>query len=134
MTNLTEGGDGCLGFVWSEESREKLSKSRKGSVTKKETREKLRKINLGKKQSKETIEKRVKTVNEKDAGHDKNVYVFYSKDDVFVGTRKQLGLYVKVPAQKFIKLFQSDTRKSALGWSVLKVNELIILKELISWQ
>lgn len=131
LTNLTDGGDGCTGFVWSDASRSKLSSSKKGCVLTGETKEKLRQRNLGKKQSKETIDKRVITFHQKSAGHDKNTYLFYSKDDVFIGTRKQLGLFLKLPAQKFVKLFQGDTRKSAQGWSVLKINELLILKELI---
>lgn len=46
LTNMTDGGDGCSGIIWTEESRQKLSKTIKG---RKKTKEHLRKISDGNK-------------------------------------------------------------------------------------
>lgn len=40
--NMTDGGDGCVGNTWSQESRRKLSNSNKGRRHSQPTREKLR--------------------------------------------------------------------------------------------
>ncbi len=61
--NLTNGGDGISGFVFSEESKRKMSKAHKGKKQTKESKRKLseagkgNKHNLGRKASKETKRK-----------------------------------------------------------------------------
>lgn len=59
LTNLTDGGDGRLGFVVSDETKKKISIGHLGMRLTEETKQKLREANLGKKQSEETISKRI---------------------------------------------------------------------------
>lgn len=55
--NNTKGGDGVLGLIWKEKSREKLSKSKLGSIQSQETIEKRRQKQIGREQSEETKKK-----------------------------------------------------------------------------
>jgi hypothetical protein len=48
LTNISQGGEGPSGFKWSDESKERLSKSVIGHLVTPETREKLRQAKLGK--------------------------------------------------------------------------------------
>lgn len=57
LYNLTEGGDGIPGFVHSEETKRKMSKSQRGRKHSEESRQKLREANLGKSHSDETRRK-----------------------------------------------------------------------------
>lgn len=59
--NLTKGGDGVNGYIFTEEHREKLSKTSKGRKQSPESIEKTRQANLGRKMSSESIEKRKQT-------------------------------------------------------------------------
>jgi len=59
LTNLTDGGEGRLGFVVSQETREKIRRGLLGRTHSLETRQKIREANIGKKQSPETVEKRI---------------------------------------------------------------------------
>lgn len=47
LTNLTDGGDGAVGWVPTSETREKIAASRRGKPMSDEVREKLRAINTG---------------------------------------------------------------------------------------
>jgi hypothetical protein len=49
LCNLTDGGDGIFGIVFSEESRRKMSKSAIGKTVSQETRKKLSELNTGEK-------------------------------------------------------------------------------------
>lgn len=49
LANLTNGGEGNLGWIPSKETRDRISKTNKGRKTSQETREKLSKANKGKK-------------------------------------------------------------------------------------
>lgn len=49
LVNMTNGGEGASGLVFSQESRAKISRFHKGRVVGEETRNKLREINLGNK-------------------------------------------------------------------------------------
>lgn len=55
LCNLTDGGDGVSGYIWSEESKEKLHKSIENMSE--ENRKKMREANLGKKRGCETKRK-----------------------------------------------------------------------------
>lgn len=55
--NLTDGGEGCYGRVYSEETKEKIRVKATGRKHSAETKEKIRQLNIGKRQSKESIEK-----------------------------------------------------------------------------
>jgi hypothetical protein len=63
LVNMTDGGEGVLGFIASEETRQKLSEAHKGKTPSEETRQKMssaKKGNtnmLGKKSSEETRQK-----------------------------------------------------------------------------
>lgn len=59
--NLTVGGDGLSGYVFTEEHKEKLRKASKGRKQSPESIEKTRRANLGRKHTKEQIEKRNKS-------------------------------------------------------------------------
>jgi hypothetical protein len=131
LCNLTDGGDGKSGCIWTDESRDKISMIMSGIPKSLSHRQKLRDANSGKIQSKETINKRIETFNDRLVCKDKNTYIFYSENDVFVGTRKELSLYSGIPTAKFVKLFRKIPNKSSFGWSVLKLNELLILKEIL---
>ena len=55
--NLTDGGEGSVGRVLSEESRNKISKSLKGHAVRPSTLEKMRLASTGRKHSPESIQK-----------------------------------------------------------------------------
>lgn len=57
LTNMTDGGDGNNGQIFSKKSSLKRSKSLKGHIVTKETRKKISKKHIGKKLSKETKDK-----------------------------------------------------------------------------
>jgi hypothetical protein len=57
LTNLTDGGEGRLGFKVSDETKKKISRGHIGRHVTAETKQKLREINLGKRLSEETKEK-----------------------------------------------------------------------------
>lgn len=59
--NLTDGGDGSLGRILSEETKRKIGKKSKGRIPSKETRLKMSKAQKGKKLSKESIRKRTES-------------------------------------------------------------------------
>lgn len=57
LTNLTDGGDGTIGYNHSEESKAKMSASRLGKTASKECREKMSASRKGKVKSEETRSK-----------------------------------------------------------------------------
>jgi len=63
LVNMTDGGDGCIGFIITDEYRDRLSKSLKGRVFTDEHKQKIgisklnNKYNLGKKRSDDTKNK-----------------------------------------------------------------------------
>src|SRR5438874_7115377 len=61
LTNSTDGGEGCIGFQPTLETRAKISKSRKGQALTPEAKTKLSAARLGKHPSPETIEKMSKS-------------------------------------------------------------------------
>ena len=61
LTNATDGGDGILGRVVSQETRDKISKAHIGKVKSQEHRENISKSHIGMKQSEETRRKHSET-------------------------------------------------------------------------
>lgn len=143
LCNFTNGGEGVSGYVTSEETKLKLSKALKGkkrtpeqiekSASKRrglksspERIEKMRKSLTGKKQSEETKNKRKETLKSLNFSSDKNIYLFYSKDDIFVGTRKELckekGVNIKALRNLFLKT--KSRQNSCNGWSVFRIEIL----------
>ena len=146
LCNMTSGGEGSVGYKFSEEAKHKMSLARKGRIKSEQERlniskaqkgrvfseeqlENMSKCQLGKKQSEETKLKRAKTLKEVGTCNDRNTYVFYSKDDVFIGTREELSQYTGIPKRDFRILFSKQRTLVCKKWSVLRLNELFILKE-----
>ena len=147
LTNMTNGGEGSSGFKQSdeqiqkrtlpkigvpltEEHKNKISKAQKGIPKKRSSVEKMRKSKTGKKFSNDTRLKMRQSALKSGTCTDKNTYCFFFNDDVFIGTRKQLSEYTKIPLIKFKPLFENSGKvKSAKGWRVLKFTTLLLLKE-----
>lgn len=147
LCNFTSGGEGSTGMIMSEESRRKISIAKTGKIRSESHRknlslaqkgkaknpasvEKMRLSNTGKKQTEETKRKRSETLKRVGTSNDRNIYVFFSKNDVFVGTRKDLSEYTKIDLKKFKPLFEKNYIRSAQGWSVLNLQTLLFLKEI----
>jgi len=146
LCNMTSGGEGTSGYKFSEEAKHKMSLARKGRVKSEQERlnmskaqigrvfskeqlENMSKCQLGKKQSEDTKLKRIATLKEVGTCNDRNTYLFYSKDDIFVGTREELSKYTGIPKRKFRTLFSKQRSLTTQNWSVLRFMELINLKE-----
>lgn len=147
LCNVTLGGGGVSGFTWTEEQKKNLSLKLRGKIKSEEHRlnmslsqkgkkanpdriEKMRKSLTGKKQSLETIEKRKNSLAKIKHLADKNIYVWFNSEDVFIGTRIDFSIYSQIKLQSLRTLFQTKPHKTCKGWSILKFNELIILGEL----
>ena len=148
LVNMTDGGEGSSGFKHSEESitkralkavgvplteqhRDNIRKSQIGVAKNPASVERMRQSLIGKKQSESTKQKRIETLKTVGTCNDRNTYCFFSKDDIFVGTRKELSEHTNLPSRKFTPLFGSKRVKMAHGWYVLDFQKLMILKELI---
>ena len=57
LVNLTDGGEGCLGVIVSEETKQKIGKAHKGKTMSEEARQKMSKARKGKTMSEETKQK-----------------------------------------------------------------------------
>lgn len=57
LTNTTDGGEGTVGYIPSQETRRKLSESQKGKTRSEETKHKISEANKGKTRSEETKRK-----------------------------------------------------------------------------
>lgn len=132
LTNMTRGGEGSSGFKWSQDQLKNHVKFKLKGVKHSEERiEKNRISQTGKKQSLETKIKRAKKLKEVGTVNDRNTYLFYCKDDIFIGTRKELCEYLNLDnTRKLRSLFWSKPNLTAFGWSVLRLNELLIFKEI----
>lgn len=62
--NLTDGGDGHLGFIMTEETKQKLSEANKGKTLSEETKQKLRKPKTEETKQKISEAKKGKTLSE----------------------------------------------------------------------
>ena len=148
LCNMTSGGEGSTGYKFSEQAKVLMSKARKGRIKSEQERlniskaqkgrvfskehlENMSKCQLGKKQSEETKLKRALKLKEVGTCNDRNTYLFYSKDDVFIGTREELSQYTEIAKHKFRVLFSKQRTLVAQKWSVLRVMELLNLKEIL---
>lgn len=94
LTNLTDGGDGVLGRIWTEEDRRKISETKKKNppIITEERRKQLGSYNLGKKWSDEFREKMKETnikngLNLRGKNHPFSKPIFqYSLDGHFIKT------------------------------------------------
>ena len=144
LANHTIGGGGCAGYVWNQEQRERLSKSLKGKKRTQEQVERSSKARIGIKKSPEQIEKnrishlglkaseetKIKmsaAQKERHSKRQKPVYVFYSDLDYFIGTKIELSEKYNLDPKDLRTLFWSKPNKSAKGWRILGVRQLIIL-------
>lgn len=150
LCNKTNGGDGCYGMVLSPETRKKISEANKGrekSPTELENIRKAAVLRRGRKKTPEQVEKmRMSLIGKKHSeatkrqmsatrlngktNVDNSVYVFFSKDDIFIGKRWELARYTGIPTKKFKPMFDKQRQKVCQGWSVLRFNEFLILKEI----
>jgi plasmid stability protein len=62
LVNLTDGGEGCLNVVVSEETRQKMSKAQKGRIVSDEARQKISEANKGRIVSDEARQKRSEAI------------------------------------------------------------------------
>ena len=146
LCNITNGGEGCSGHKLSEAHKDKISKRQKGRVKSEQermnisksqkgkaqpdgTRRALLEANLGKNQTEETKRKRALKLKEVGTCNDRNIYVFFSKCDVFIGTRKELSEYSNIELKKLKSLFGKHSNKVVSVWSVLKLDQLFLIKE-----
>lgn len=116
LTNLTDGGDGIVGYVFTEEHKNKLSIKAKNRILSQEQKDKLRKCRIGIKNSiearkkisefhknrkksdkeRELYSKRMKVKNpsfilKREKSQHFKGYINAYKDDIFIGT--YAGLY-----------------------------------------
>lgn len=147
LVNLTNGGEGVSGYIQSEEHRKRLVQIRKNSKKWQEGTKraalKLRGRSLtdahrknisdgskGRKLSEETKRRMSESKKncEKAVNHmrdltnkqkDMTVYTFYSKTEVFIGTREDLVSKTGIPKNQLAKLFmKKDTRVMVGGWTL----------------
>lgn len=146
LVNMTDGGEGSSGYRFSKEAKLKMSMIRKGRIkSEQECRniskaqkgkkvsdtelERLRNSRTGKKDSISTIAKRKESILKSGTNDDRSLYVFYSDDDCFIGTRKDLSDYTGIARRSFRTLFQKKSpSKKSNGWSILTLVQLFILK------
>ena len=66
---------------------------------------------------------------------DKSNYLFYSKTDIFIGTRRELENYADLRKFSINVLFSNRTgrkpQKETSGWSVLNFTQFVLLNFLI---
>lgn len=146
LTNHTDGGEGASGYKVSPETRAKISAIHKGRVKSeqerlnmslaqtgkpksKESVEKMRLSLTGKRQSKETIDKRKATMEGIKPNSDRNFYLFFSKHDVFYGTRLEFCKYSGITPTELRTLFQNKPNKTCKTWSVMSTLQLLFIKE-----
>lgn len=132
LTNMTDGGEGASGFKWSNDQLvNHVGSKSKGEKHSLERIEKNRIAQTGRKQSETTKLKRSLVLKNVGTCNDRNKYVFYSEDDVFIGTRKELCSYLNLKSTRDLRsLFWSKPQLTSKGWSVLRLHELLILKEI----
>lgn len=80
--NCTDGGEGGRGREWTDESRQKLSRSLTGHPTSDETKEKISKANTGKRHSEESRRKNSEAHKGKNAGEDHYLWGKHHSEDV----------------------------------------------------
>lgn len=151
LCNYTNGGEGTSGYSLTEEHKAKISKANKGRIKTEEWRDNLSKsqkgrpcnrkavdasilVNKGKKLTAEQLERRRLLFLDVDMTKDKNIYCFINKDfsDHFIGTRKELATKLDIPLRKLNTLFQKKPNRFVYGWCLLRVIDLMFIKEYIN--
>jgi hypothetical protein len=131
LVNLTNGGDGPRGRVFSEESRRKMSEAQKTSEKARIARELTRLKCIGRKQSEEQKLKVSKALSNKpkskehsrkvaESKRSKTVYRFISEDgSTFSGTRYEFEVHTGICRQNVSGLFGKKPNKTTNGWSLV---------------
>ena len=147
LTNQTKGGEGQSGRNLTDSQKKHLSDVHKGRIKdaewcknlslalkgKKKTPEAIKAASLprrGKKRNPDATAKMIQTFKKIKHKHDLNEYVFFTNDDIFVGTRRSLAEHIGIDHNKLRTLFQTNSNKTCYGWSVLTLKNLILFKEL----
>lgn len=147
LVNKTGGGEGSSGFKHSTETKqlirlthlgkpkspEAIEKTRQANLTRIRTPNeiaRLRTLQLGRKQTAETRKKRSETLKRAGTCNDRNVYVFFSEEDVYIGTRRDFANYADLNPRAFRTLFIHKPARVSCGWSILNLQTMIIFKGL----
>jgi NUMOD3 motif len=151
LCNMTNGGEGSSGFNHSTETKLLIAEKHKGRPRTAEWLqnqsnalrgikrtpsqiEAIRQRKLGVKHSEETRKLMSEISRKGQWFSDKNQYVFFTKDDILIGTRDDLSRYTGIPKKSFSSMFGKQSYKVVQGWSILKYNSLLIFKENIKCQ
>ena len=147
LVNLTDGGEGVSGYVQTEEHRKRLGQIRSNSQKWREGnhraalklkdrpltvehRQNISKGLTGIKRSEDTRKKMSESKKNSASAQrhikllsiqqrDITVYCFYSKNEVFLGTREDLAQKTGMPKNKIAKLFmKKGTRAMVGGWTL----------------
>jgi hypothetical protein len=148
LCNMTDGGEGATGRKLTNQQKQHLSDFQKKRVRSKEELDKFRQNSklatrsqkwleqnrvrqVGRKLKEETKKKMSEIQSRLKTASDKHTYIFFKENDMFVGTRSEFSDYSSLPLKKIKPLFQSKYALVCQGWSVLRFNELILLKEIL---
>lgn len=133
LCNMTDGGEGRSGSVVSKHTRDKLAATQLGKPKKPEAIEKTRMGSLGIKRTPEQILKNSQAQKGNKNREDDSIYVFYTDDDLYCGTRRDLEKYAKLKQYSINQLFINGKRKyeKVHGWSVLKLTQLILINNIL---
>lgn len=119
LCNLTEGGEGLSGYKFTEEQKVKISEALKGRKRPEDVVRKINKKNQGKKRTEEQLlNLSVCQLGNKNR-LDKNIYLFYSNSNIFIGTRRQLEEFASLKTNSINCLFRKHGPSTHKGWSVL---------------
>lgn len=110
LTNMTEGGDGVTGIVFSPSEIERRRAYATGRKMTEETKAKTRAAKIGK--------KRENMSGARHPCYDKNIYTFVNNDSIFVGSSYVLS-EVTGHDNREIRKVARGARRVYKGWSVL---------------
>lgn len=136
LTNLSSGGESP---IFQEESRKRMSESRKGRKVRPETLAKIISFHTGRKRSEETCrrisealkgkpipkERAMRSAANKSGTKskisDKTVHCFINDSgEIFYGTRMELCEKYNLNKKLIAKIFGKNPRKSTMGWSLIE--------------
>lgn len=129
LCNLTNGGEGLSGYKMPEDRKKLISIAMKGVKKTPSAVEKTRLGSLGIKRTPEQLKLYSKVQIGNKNRQDNTEYLFYSDQDIFVGTRRSFEKYVDFKHLEINCLFKKQymsLNKPYKGWSVLNGIQLLI--------